>query len=562
MALTSVTITYNIADLIGVDFDPRRTKVWVTTNVPNSTIVDPDGGQVRIGDGIGTLGVDGTGSVTVWRTSPDSQPASWYTYFHVDYAERRPGGKRRQNAYGPFIISSSTTLANLIATQEPVPTPGVEYGVIQAKPALFPGLQTRTVTVRKVGPSRFVSDYNIDADRPPTGVTYYAAPNASYGAAGTLAAPCSFRGAHDKSDVGTIRLVPGTGGAKELWQPEIDGLITKPLNIIADPADQMLYTGHIKPSDLTWTSEAGSIYKTTITGNGAQWVIDKRPAFATLWNTAATYTKVNDLASITGPGQWAYVGTTLYVWALSGSNLVTDSSFLRVSRPGFTGVIVNGAHRVYMEGFEIQGCGWASQNVNAVDSRNNGRGTFLARNMRYRHNVLTGFRPGDFVWSAAIDCEASDNGGDAFGYQSTGGRLCEFIEVNCYGHHNTPQDPANVTINGSTAHDSCVGVRFNTRAISNYGPGIVDVGGAKSWNLGCEARNSTSPTNDDGFQCYGTSATEAVYGRMWLDACDASGNGVGVRAGGFSTVYIANEGPGGNQSAERLSAAGGVFVDY
>lgn len=558
MALNTVVISYNIADLVGADFDPRRTKVWVSTNVPDATIVDPASGQVRLGEGFGTIAEDGTGSVEVWAAGASSQPFSWQTFIHVDYAPNRPGAARVRCMFGPYTVTEDTTLANLIATQDFTPTVGVEYGVIHPRPTLFPGFLSRTVTFRKLGTSRFISDYNIDADRPPTGVTYYASPTGTYGAAGTEAAPTTFSGAHDKTDVGTIRLLPG-----EYFNNQTDKITTKPLNIIGPGDGSVLFTGFRKPSDLTWTVQSGSIYQATISGNEAQWVIDKRPGQATAWNDAATYQKKANLAAITGPGQWAYVGGVVYAWALGNANLATDASFLRVSQGGFVGIIVNGAHRVYLEGFEMQGCGWASQGLNAVDQYQNSRAVLLAKDMRFRYCPLSGWRPAGSLWSAIIDCEASSCGGDGFGYQASSTDVLEFLEVDSYSHHHYPSDPANVTLNGSTSHDGCVGVRLQTRANHTYGPGIVDVGGAKTWNLACESRDNALVGNaqSDGFQCYGDGTTEVEYGRMFLDSCDSSGNDVGVNVLGNATIYITNPGPGGNVT-ERLVESTGAIVDY
>lgn len=123
MPLTSATITYDIADLTGADFDSRRTKIWVTTNIPTNTIVDTDGNQVRLGDGRGSIADDGTGSVTVWVPGAGSNPASWQTSIHVDYQPRGNGG-RVQRTFGPFTITGNSDLADLIA-EEAIPPEAV-----------------------------------------------------------------------------------------------------------------------------------------------------------------------------------------------------------------------------------------------------------------------------------------------------------------------------------------------------------------------------------------------------------------------------------------------------
>lgn len=123
MPLSTATITYDIADLTGVDFDARRTRVWVTTNIPTGTIADTDGNQVRLGDGRGTLAEDGTGSVTVWVPGTGSNPASWQTSLHIDY-QPRGGGSRTTRVFGPFTITADANLADLVA-EEAIPPEAV-----------------------------------------------------------------------------------------------------------------------------------------------------------------------------------------------------------------------------------------------------------------------------------------------------------------------------------------------------------------------------------------------------------------------------------------------------
>lgn len=122
MSLSTATISYDISDLVGADFDSRRTKVWVTTNVEGDTIIDTVGNAIRVGDGLGTVAEDGTGSVAVWIPGTGSNPDSWQTTVHLDYAPRRPGAARVQRAFGPFTVSASANLADLVEEQEVPPT--------------------------------------------------------------------------------------------------------------------------------------------------------------------------------------------------------------------------------------------------------------------------------------------------------------------------------------------------------------------------------------------------------------------------------------------------------
>lgn len=121
MALSTGTLSGDLADLLGNDFDSRRTKVWITTNVPGDTLVDKDGNKVRLGSGVIPFAADGTFSASVWLPGADGNPTSWQTYVNVSYPD--PGSRSRVlRAFGPFTITASSNLADLIAEQEVPPT--------------------------------------------------------------------------------------------------------------------------------------------------------------------------------------------------------------------------------------------------------------------------------------------------------------------------------------------------------------------------------------------------------------------------------------------------------
>lgn len=117
MALSTAVITFDISDLTGVDFDAKKARVWVTTNISDGVVVDTGGNQIRIGDGLGSIGADGTGSVSVWAPGTGANPTTWQTYVHFDYAQRRPQGERVQQKFGPFTVTADADLADLIQEQ-------------------------------------------------------------------------------------------------------------------------------------------------------------------------------------------------------------------------------------------------------------------------------------------------------------------------------------------------------------------------------------------------------------------------------------------------------------
>lgn len=112
MALTDVTVTFDLADILGTDFDARRTKIRVYTNVANQTLMDTSTGETRIGDARVTLATDGTGSFTTWAPGADGNPISWQTYIAVDYP--RTGARDRvTRTFGPYTITANADLTEL-----------------------------------------------------------------------------------------------------------------------------------------------------------------------------------------------------------------------------------------------------------------------------------------------------------------------------------------------------------------------------------------------------------------------------------------------------------------
>jgi hypothetical protein len=120
---TLVDLTFDLADLIGTDFDTRRTKVYIETNVDNDAIVDPATGAIRLGDAKVTLNSDGTGSFAdLWATnSTGTNPTGWQYRVFVDYA--RASDKRRVKwTSGWFSLTATTDLADVVEEQFVPPT--------------------------------------------------------------------------------------------------------------------------------------------------------------------------------------------------------------------------------------------------------------------------------------------------------------------------------------------------------------------------------------------------------------------------------------------------------
>lgn len=143
MALATATITYDLANLVGLPHY-KGTSVTATTNIPGDTVVDTDGNKIRLGSGRGTIDANGKGSVVVWVPGTGSNPASWQTYLHVRYRDPRAHGGATERTFGPFTITGNADLADLVAEQDVPPnyTTGVlaEMTALRDETALISGL--------------------------------------------------------------------------------------------------------------------------------------------------------------------------------------------------------------------------------------------------------------------------------------------------------------------------------------------------------------------------------------------------------------------------------------
>lgn len=117
MALDEATISLDLAQILGADFDARRTKIRVYTNVVNQTLMDTSTGETRIGDQTVTVNTDGTAEFTTWTPGADGNPISWQTYIAVDYP--RTGARDRQlRTFGPYTIEAANDGDNITDLEE------------------------------------------------------------------------------------------------------------------------------------------------------------------------------------------------------------------------------------------------------------------------------------------------------------------------------------------------------------------------------------------------------------------------------------------------------------
>lgn len=123
--LTDITISFDLAQLLGGEFDARRTKAYVTTNVASGTLMDTTTGETRLGDESVTIAADGTGSFTTWAVGADGNPISWQTSLVVDYP--RTGQRdRKRRVFGPWTLTTADDGKNIVELEEEQAVPA-EY---------------------------------------------------------------------------------------------------------------------------------------------------------------------------------------------------------------------------------------------------------------------------------------------------------------------------------------------------------------------------------------------------------------------------------------------------
>ncbi|NKR48794.1 hypothetical protein GS545_06055 [Rhodococcus hoagii] len=355
-------------------------------------------------------------------------------------------------------------------------------------------------------------DLDLSSLMPPLGVVYYVSPTGPSGADGkTPATATSLPSALAKADVGTIIALPGEYFRNSHTLP----VVAKTIRIVGSGPNVYL-TGFELPSALTWTLESGNIYKTTrANANG---VTDKRSAFPNAYGDFHWYQQKADLASITGPGQWAAVGSTVYVWPVGNANLVTDASFMRVSlTTGSSVVNVNGPSLVYLEGVNIEGGGGPTVGPLGAFSSGGTGGVprLLAVDCTIKYAVTNGLSVTGALWSIMIRCGIAYTGNDGFNYHSgtLGGTTYrpDVVEIDCWSYATGLYSTVE-TQNGTTAHDGISILRVNGRHWDSMGPIIADDSGAKAWNIGMEPGKSLASTR---FWPYAATAGA----EQWLEEC-------------------------------------------
>ena len=384
------------------------------------------------------------------------------------------------------------------------------------------------------------AEVDLDALRPPEGVTYFVSPNGSPTGAGTREDPSVLAAVVEKSDVGTVRLLPG-----EYFRHLVAGMSTtnKSINWIADGPGVRI-TGWNSPSSTIWTKQSGHIY---VTDRSATYsIVDVQNL--TDWGDFTVYEKKPDLASITGPGQWATDNVKVYVWCLGDTDLTDHTKRvqirLQLSVEGAGIAATNTTH--YAEGIDFWGCSVGKSSADGGLTSYRGS-LVIAKDCTVKYNVNDNgaqTKGGDAIF---VNVEASSNAMDGFNYHDTQWLGGEFIEIDCHSHHNgLPSVGATYTgtHNATTAHEGVTGIRVGGRYEFAAGPVVADVGSSHTWNIGCYSGGqgpgtSISEAQDNSWRI-SASGYEDNPATMWLDSCESALATSAYRSDDIGDIWVTN----------------------
>jgi hypothetical protein len=429
----------------------------------------------------------------------------------------------------------------------------------RAKPVPFTYRTLALPPIARIGFGRFTCTIDTDALRPAAGAAYYVSPTGTSGAAGTsAAAPLTLAAAVAKSDVGTIWYAPG----EYFRNTNTPGVIgTKSINHRASFPGVYL-TGFENPALLTWTLTSGNVYQATRSNTNA--VVDKRAAYMDANGDYAMYEqKTGDNTALTAAGQWATNGTTTWVWPLGNVNLATDSSFMRLSiNTGSSVINSNGNTKQHLSWLNIEGGGGPTVGPLGAFSSGGTGGVpaLVAVDCTVKYAPTNGITLTGASYGVFVRCGVAKTINDGFNYHS--GTLSgttytpDVLEVDCWSRSTGLYQTTVETQNGSTAHDDVRIIRVGGEYKLSYGPAVADDSGAKSWNLGVRAGQSTAPNRNWAF------AATATDSHQWLDECDVIPGFGGVYADGTSRVHLKDCRTGSVLGVAAATQASGLVDTY
>jgi hypothetical protein len=209
-------------------------------------------------------------------------------------------------------------------------------------------------------------------------------------------------------------------------------------------------------------------------------------------------------------GSWYQTGGVVYVRLLD--DRAPDAN-LHVFRSIQSAYCARDNITIYLEGIEFQG---GPNGAAYFRNASAAGGLYVyAKDCKFKYSfAIGGFAMEGTTLSICQGCESAKNQNDGFNYHVRNTVIPDAIEIDCTGRDNgSTSDDDN---NGSSIHDGGRVCRLNVIYHGNYGPNVIDINDALSYNLGCEAYGSAAPTVTMRHNFYADAT-------MWLDSCYSHG---------------------------------------
>jgi hypothetical protein len=345
----------------------------------------------------------------------------------------------------------------------------------------------------------------------PTGKKYYVSTTGSDANDGltALTALRSVKTAIEKPDVDEVIVEGGFYERNKSMQVSP----TRDISIICPTGDAVLSQSDI----LSWSTDATYTNLEKAARSNCYTVVQRDRIEQT--GLYSEYVLAPDLATANAnPGQWYTDNVTVWVNPFAGYAVNANTLALLTVVGGLATNV-----SIYTEGITFVGGLHAFKISELLGTSRIRFGMRKCKNWYGQGNSVTVLGGVD---SIIENSEASGAILDGFNYHyyATSGDIPTSVEVNCRGFGNGRTAPE--INNGSTTHDVSHIARFGCFYYDNYGPNVHDVDNSFSWNVECQAFDSTAPTTNDDFR---------IEGDMWLDNC--VGDIYGITSGTMYATY-------------------------
>jgi len=239
-------------------------------------------------------------------------------------------------------------------------------------------------------------------------------------------------------------------------------------------------------------------------------------------NIPVPYLKVADAAAVdTTPGSWFQDATGMYVNTLDG---LTPSSLktMFMLQTYQQRLLVGAGTVVVTDGLQFGGGQHALEIRGAATSLGS---VWVSNNCRYFGADRNGYASQTVALSINHETVGRYVGDDAINYHNSF-TLPDMlvVELSCEGSSagvaHWSDDPNS---NGSTAHEGIRVIRCNTVAFNTYGPTIADVGGGKTFCMGCFPGPSVRSPGSTKASWYFSDSGNPGQAEAWLMGCGGGG---------------------------------------